>query len=433
MKKKFTFIDLFAGVGGFRIAAEGLGGECIGFSEIDQSAIDVYKDNFNNHDESFLGDITKLDEFKYADVFFGGVPCQAWSVAGKKLGFDDPRGKLWEDTIRVTSINKPKVFIYENVKGLLDPRNKLSLNLIINQFNKSGYHTYYSLLNSFDYGLPQNRDRIFIIGIRKDISKKPFIFPKPINHNNNLSSIIDELPKSKIKKKDFSPKDLFGDQLPVSRNRFQKNNELNDFFIFCDTRDGHTTIHSWDIKQSTKRDREICLTILKNRRKSIYGKWDGNPMSYDDLKKLIPDLKKREMNRLIKKNFLKKEIVEGIEKYELKNTKNSAGIFGVYRVFMPTSKIFSTITATENRDYVSLVEIEGKNSDQYKKDFIQKVFKKGKFRLLSGRETARLQGFPDSFKIHENDKVAKRQFGNAVPTNVVGAVMKEILKTKVLN
>ena len=150
-------------------------------------------------------------------------------------------------------------------------------------------------------------------------------------------------------------------------------------------------------------------------------------MSYDDLKKLIPDLKKREMNRLIKKNFLKKEIVEGIEKYELKNTKNSAGIFGVYRVFMPTSKIFSTITATENRDYVSLVEIEGKNSGQYKKDFIQKVFKKGKFRLLSGRETARLQGFPDSFKIHENDKTAKKHFGNAVPVNVVKNIIQELI------
>ncbi len=430
MKKKFTFIDLFSGVGGFRIPAEKLGGKCLGFSEIDQSAISVYEDNFDNSNECFLGDITNLNKIIKADIYFGGVPCQAWSVAGKKLGFDDPRGKLWEDTIRVTSINQPKAFVYENVKGLLDPRNKPSLNLILGEFAKAGYKTSFSLLNAFDFGLPQNRDRIFIVGIRKDLANAPFSFPKPIQHENNLSSIIDQLPTKTIRKKSFQPKDLFGDLIPASRNRFQENNELNDFFVFCDTRDGHTTIHSWDIKQSTKRDRHICMTILKNRRKSIYGEWDGNPMSFEDLNKLIPDLKMSEMDRLVKKEFLKLEEIDNKEKYELKNTKNSAGIFGVYRVFLPSSTIFSTITATENRDFIALEQIQGINSDQYKKDFINKIYKDKKYRLLNGRETARLQGFPDSFKLHPNDKTAKKHFGNAVPTNVVESVLKELIKQK---
>ena len=429
-ENKFTFVDFFSGVGGFRIPAERFGGKCVGFSEIDQSAISVYEENFDDKDETALGDITQLNEIQKADVYFGGVPCQAWSVAGKKLGFDDPRGKLWEDTIRVTSINQPKVFIYENVKGLLDPRNRSSLDLILSEFNKAGYKTYHSLLNAYDFGLPQNRDRIFIVGIRKDIAKKPFSFPKPIDHENNLSSIIDELPSRKNKKKNFQPKDLFGDQVPASRNRFQKDNELNDFFIFCDTRDGHTTIHSWDIKQSTKRDRHICMTILKNRRKSIYGEWDGNPMSFDDLSKLIPDLENSEMERLVKKEFLKLEDINGKEKFELKHTKNSAGIFGVYRVFMPSSKIFSTITATENRDFIALEQVKGINPEQYKKDFINQVYKKKKYRLLNGRETARLQGFPDNFKIHKNDKTAKKHFGNAVPTSVVESVIGELINQK---
>jgi DNA (cytosine-5)-methyltransferase 1 len=429
-KNKFTFIDFFSGVGGFRIPAEKFGGKCIGFSEIDQSAISVYEDNFNNDNESPLGDITNLHKLPKADVYFGGVPCQAWSVAGKKLGFEDPRGKLWEDTIRVTAINKPKVFIYENVKGLLDPRNRPSLNLILSEFNKAGYKTYYSLLNAYDFGLPQNRDRIFIVGIRKDIATKPFMFPKPFEHGNNLSTIIDELPSKRNKKKSFQPKDLFGEQIPASRNRFQKNDELNDFFIFCDTRDGHTTIHSWDLKLSSRRDREICMTILKNRRKSIYGPWDGNPMSLDDLSKLVPNLKLDELKRLVKKDFLKIEDIDGKEKFELRNTKNSAGIFGVYRVFMPSSKIFSTITATENRDFIALEQVNGVEPDQYKKDFINKIYKPQKFRLLTGRETARLQGFPDKFKIHSNDKTAKKHFGNAVPAKVVESVLGELINQK---
>ena len=430
MKKKFKFIDLFAGVGGFRIPAEKLGGECVGFSEIDQSAISVYEENFNNEHELVLGDIKSLNEMPAADIYLGGVPCQAWSVAGKKLGFEDPRGKLWEDTIRVTALNQPKAFIYENVKGLLDPRNRSSLDLILSEFSKAGYKTYYSLLNAYDFGLPQNRDRIFIVGIRKDLLTEAFIFPKPIEHENNLSRIIDELPSSRNIKKNFQPKDLFGEQIPASRNRFQKNDELNDFFIFCDTRDGHTTIHSWDIKRSSKRDREICMTILKNRRKSIYGPWDGNPMSFEDLAKLISNLSLNELYKLVKKDFLKIENIDGKEKFELRNTKNSAGIFGVYRVFMPSSKIFSTITATENRDFIALEEIKGVDAEQYKKDFIDKIYKPKKFRLLTGRETARLQGFPDSFKIHANDKTAKKHFGNAVPTNVVEKVIGELINQK---
>ena len=153
-------------------------------------------------------------------------------------------------------------------------------------------------------------------------------------------------------------------------------------------------------------------------------------MSFDDLSKLIPDLENSEMERLVKKEFLKLEDINGKEKFELKHTKNSAGIFGVYRVFMPSSKIFSTITATENRDFIALEQVKGINPEQYKKDFINQVYKKKKYRLLNGRETARLQGFPDNFKIHNNDKTAKKHFGNAVPTSVVESVIGELINQK---
>ena len=426
MNKKFKFIDLFSGVGGFRIPLEKLGGECVAYSEIDKNAIEVYQQNFNTKNEIFLGDITNVKEIPKADLIVGGVPCQAWSVAGKKKGFDDPRGKLWEDSIRLVKKNKPKAFIFENVKGLYDPRNKGALDLIISEFKKCGYDVFHKVLNAYDFGLPQNRDRLFIVGFKKD-QKVHFNFPKPLNKSKTLIEVMDnlEINEKHLIKQKFSPEKIFGSKIPFSRNRFQKSDELNDFFIFCDTRDGHTTIHSWDLIKTTAFEKKICMTILRNRRRKLYGEWDGNPLSLKTLQTLIKELKSSDLKDLVEKNILNQE-EDG--RYELANTKNSAGINGVYRVFLPQSDIFATITATENRDYIATKTITGKDPEEYKSNFLKEIFKKKNMRLISGRESGRLQGFPDKFKIHPNDKIAKKQFGNAVPTNVVYNVAKETLK-----
>jgi len=424
---RFSFIDLFSGIGGFRVAIEKLGGKCIGFSEIDKNAIEVYRDNFNSKEEIYLGDITKIEKLPKADIFVGGVPCQAWSVAGSKKGFDDPRGKLWEDCIRLVKESKPKAFIFENVKGLYDPRNKSSLNLIINEFRKCGYDVFHKLLNAYDFGLPQNRDRIFIVGFDKKF-KIDFDFPSPKDNAIPLHKIFKDITfnKDHLQKKTFLPRDLFGERVPASRNRFQRKNELNDFFIFCDTRNGHSTIHSWDIRKTSQKEKNICMTILKNRRKKTYGEWDGNPLSYKTLKKLIPNLHKEDLDKLVEKEIL---VQEKDGRYELYHTKNSAGIDGVYRVFLPQSEIFSTITATENRDFIATKSLSGKNPDQYKTKFIEEIYLKKQFRLITGREAARLQGFPETFKIHKNEKIAKKQFGNAVPTNIVFEVVRNIVNS----
>lgn len=302
-KHLFTFVDLFAGIGGFRIPLEALGGQCLGFSEIDKKAIETYKSNFfdfNNPDEIELGSVTNLAKlpFNNIDLIVGGVPCQSWSVAGKMRGFDDPRGKLWEDTIRIVELNQPKTFIFENVKGLIDPRNKESLNLIVQSFEKIGYSVKYKLLNSYDFGLPQNRERIYIVGLRNDLAAShSFRFPVSKNKKSYLYEIMEGLEDKKygLKKEQIEPKDLFGNKIPASRNRFQRTNELNDFFVFCDTRNGHTTIHSWDMIETTDRQKEICLVILRNRRKQKYGNLDGNPLSYSHLKLLLPDLMEQEL------------------------------------------------------------------------------------------------------------------------------------------
>ena len=175
---RFSFLDLFSGIGGFRIPLEKNGGICKGHSEIDKNCLRIYDENFKANGFC-LGDITKLKEAPKVDLVVGGVPCQAWSVAGSKKGFEDPRGKLWMDCFKVIKRSKPKAFMFENVKGLYDNRNKSSLNQILDEFKKCGYDVFHKLLNSYDFGLPQNRDRLFIVGIQKKFNAN-FYFPSPV-------------------------------------------------------------------------------------------------------------------------------------------------------------------------------------------------------------------------------------------------------------
>jgi DNA (cytosine-5)-methyltransferase 1 len=429
----FTFIDLFAGIGGFRIPIEQLGGKCLGFSEIDKDSIKVYKKNFSYglDDEYEMGDITKIFDpiNETVDLVVGGVPCQSWSVAGKMRGFDDPRGKLWEDSIRLVEIHQPKAFIFENVKGLYDPRNRLNLELIVESLDTIGYNLVDpKLLNSYDFGLPQNRDRIFIVGFRKDVVlNEEFNYPEPLGVTPKLGDILDNVDNSQIRKKKFELEELYNGKVPMSRNRFQKLDELNDFFVFSDIRDGHTTIHSWDLIRTNKRDREICMLFLKNRRKKEFGPKDGNPLSFDQLKKLDPKIKEHELSRLIDKGIIR----EVDDKFEFVHSKNSSGIKGVYRVFLPNSDIFSTLTATGTRDMVATKNITAETVEEYKSKFIREVYKKGKVRPISSKEAGRLQGFPDNFVIHENEKIAKKQFGNAVSTKVIYHLVRSVINTGV--
>jgi DNA (cytosine-5)-methyltransferase 1 len=428
-QSRFTFVDLFAGIGGFRIALEELGGKCLGYSEIDQEAIQVYHRNFINYlnpEEINLGDITNLSKLSFEiDILVGGVPCQPWSIAGKSGGFNDPRGRLWFDVIRLVENNKPKGFIFENVKGLTEPRHRKSFELIIHKLKNTGYTIKSQLLTSYDFGIPQDRERVFIVGIRDDIANSSsFTFPSPLGINTKIYEFIDGLKTCKLSKKKFSAETLFGNKIPGSRGRFQKNDELNDFFILSDVRDGHTTVHSWDLIKTSEREKIICQTILKNRRKKIYGSKDGNPLKVQVLEQLIPDLKERELEKLVEKEILRYVDDQG---YEFVNSKISAGIKGVYKIFLPHSNVIGTLTATGNRDFIATISIDCKEPQEYKKIFIKEIYIKRRFKPLSARDYARLQGFPDWFVVASNENTAKKQFGNAVSVPVVYHLTKSLL------
>ncbi|MBO1049414.1 MAG: DNA cytosine methyltransferase [Dolichospermum sp. DEX182a] len=430
-QKQFTFIDLFAGIGGFRIALDKLGGQCLGYSEIDKQAIKVYQQNFisyfNKH-EIELGDITKISQLPHSvDIIVGGVPCQPWSVAGCLRGFEDKRGKLWFDVIRLVNKNQPKGFIFENVSGLASPKNRDNLELILNELANTGYCVKWKVLNAYDFGLPQNRDRVFIVGIRRDIERcQEYKFPKPLNIHPKVLDILDELKNINfVEKVKLDANTLFKGVIPPSRTRFQKDDELNDFFIFSDLRNGHTTIHSWDIINTSDREKMICLTLLKYRRSKKYGDKDGNPLSFDNFREIIIDIGINELNILVKKGIFR---LTSDHKYEFVNSKNMTGINNIYRIILPTAEIFPTLTATGSKDYIATVSIHANHPQEYKNLFLEKIYQPQKYIPITAKHACKLQGFPLNFEYHKKDEVAKKQFGNAVPVPVVEYVAKELLK-----
>lgn len=181
---KFKFIDLFAGIGGFRIAMQNLGGKCVFSSEWDKAAQKTY---FRNFGEMPFGDITKKEIKEFIpdnfDVLCAGFPCQAFSIAGKRGGFEDTRGTLFFDVAEIIQRKRPKAVFLENVKGLRNHDKGKTLDTILNVLrNELNYFVPEpQIMNAKDFGVPQNRERIFIVGFRNDLNVKEFQYPKPTN------------------------------------------------------------------------------------------------------------------------------------------------------------------------------------------------------------------------------------------------------------
>lgn len=160
------FIDLFAGIGGFRMAMERAGHECVGFCEIDRHAVKSYRAIYDTKGEYYAKDITRIDpaDLPDFDCLTGGFPCQSFSVAGRREGFDDTRGTLFFDIARIAEARRPDVLLLENVKGLLSHDGGNTFRVILRTLDDLGYDCEWQVLNSKDFGVPQNRERVFIVG-----------------------------------------------------------------------------------------------------------------------------------------------------------------------------------------------------------------------------------------------------------------------------
>ena len=189
--EKYKFIDLFAGLGGFRIALESLGAKCVYSNEWDSQAQKVY---FNNFDEIPEGDITKVDENSIPDhdILCAGFPCQPFSISGKQKGFEDSRGTLFFDVARIVKSKRPKIVFMENVKNFASHDNGNTLEVVKATMEELGYSFNQKVLNAIDFGIPQKRERIYMVCFRNDLNVSEFTFPKPIELTKHVEDFLIE-------------------------------------------------------------------------------------------------------------------------------------------------------------------------------------------------------------------------------------------------
>jgi len=478
---KFTFIDLFAGIGGFRIALSNAGGTCLGFSEIAPDAINAYCTNFHVPESANFGDITKLKDLPEHDFLSAGVPCQSWSIAGKKLGFDDDRGQLWNDTLYLLNKARPKAFIFENVKGLTDPRNADAIKYIMNRISEAGYHAHKYVLNAYDYGVPQTRIRVYIIGFEDAKYQNRFKLPQMCPGKLSLQEIID--PEAFVSEVQLTPKKA---RWSLSCNE----QGFNDYFLFNDLRNGATTIHTWDILDTTEREKYVCEILLKHRRRKEYGILDGNPLSAEQLYGIDSSITECELEALVEKSilkrvsyryaiidnsasltdneefllsFLKKDsiivdelktnkafkikkinvsdtIYDLVEKgvllcseirYDFKHTKISTGLYGINRIFLRTSKIYPTMVASDTNDYIATVNIHGRSPEEYKREFMEKIYKPHNYRQITKEEACMIQGFPIDYILPETRARWMKLIGNSIPVSLVKMLAQSVVDTGV--
>lgn len=187
--KNWKFIDLFAGLGGFRLALESLGAKCVYSNEWDIPVQEVYYANFGDIPE---GDITKVDEKTIPDhdILCAGFPCQAFSISGKQRGFEDSRGTLFFDVARIVKEKRPKIVFMENVKNFATHDGGKTLEVVKATMEELGYTFNQRVLNSVDYGVPQKRERIYMVCFRKDIAINNFVFPKSMKLTKHVEDYL---------------------------------------------------------------------------------------------------------------------------------------------------------------------------------------------------------------------------------------------------
>ena len=496
-RNSFSYIDLFSGIGGFRLALDSLNGRCKNFSEINKDAIETYCANFQEDTSQNIGNITKVKELPSHDLLTGGVPCQSWSIAGKNLGFDDDRGQLWNDTIYLLAQSQPKAFIFENVKGLVDPRNKTALDYILKRIEEAGYFAQHFVINSFDYGVPQNRVRVYILGFLKEDYLLKFKLPQPQKGKLKLEDVLIKndyqnqiLKKANLVLNDFTEEE---EDSVLGSPAFIKTNNFNNYFLFNDLRNGHSTIHSWDLIDTNARQKHICELLLKNRRKSAYGHLDGNPLSFFHFQQLDTSITQAELDNLVDLGIFKEEeytfnvshydktglskeeelvlneathnslnidtlksertlklekvplskTIETLKRkgiifcreirYDFKNTKISTGINGINRIFLPCAEVFSTLVASDTHDFIALKNIAAETTPEYKEKFMREIYEKNLFRKITKEEACLIQGFPKEFMLPTARARWMKLLGNSVSVPVIQMLGAAMIETGVFD
>ena len=381
------FLDLFAGIGGFRLGMESAGHECIGFCEIDKFARESYKAIHDTKGEIELHDITTVtDEFirgiRGVDIICGGFPCQAFSIAGNRRGFEDTRGTLFFEIARFASILRPKYLFLENVKGLLNHQKGDTFETMLRALDELGYDVEWQVLNSKNFGVPQNRERVFIIGhLRGERTRRIF----PISGKNEQSDT-----ESKIK--------VIGNtKNPNGTSHGSKSRVYDSNGLMA-------TLTATDYHEP----KQVAIPVLtpnrvEKRQNGRRFKTNGEPMftlTAQDQHGVLLQNKKLKIREATTKGYTEAGVGDSVNIANI-NSKTKRGRVG--------NQIANTLLASEQQGVVG--------SDY-------------RIRRLTPRECWRLQGFPDSAfdkaqAVTSNSQLYK-QAGNSVTVNVIAEIAKRL-------
>ena len=411
------FIDLFAGTGGIRLGLEAalnqqkIPHRCVKSVEIDRRACETYQLNFG---EAAYADIREVDEIEPFDILLAGFPCQAFSYAGKQLGFADTRGTLFFEIERLIEKYQPKFCFLENVRGLTTHDQGRTLATILEKLRNQGYHVDYRLLNSSNFGLPQNRVRVYIFASKIPMKTTLLsdagaadtteftaatsldLFSSVEPDHAVVASILEPNCDAKY---DCSPafvaklKQIFSGDLTRLHG-----------LRFIDTRHGNS-LHSWDIGlkgDCSDTECDFMNQLISNRRRHVFGTHqDGKALSVEQIKTFYHanDLEQI-LQSLLEKGYLRQQA-------GLFNPVCGNMSFEVFKFLDPNS-ISVTLTA----------------SDSHKLG----IYHQGRVRRITPRECARMQGYPDSYQLHPQDVHAYKQFGNAVSVTVVQRLLQDLFE-----
>lgn len=413
---KMRFIDLFAGIGGIRkgfelaCAEKGIESECVFTSEIKPYAIKVLKQNHPK--DKIWGDIKTVENSEIPDFDFllAGFPCQAFSAAGKRLGFEDTRGTLFFEVARIIKEKKPKGFILENVEGLVNhdkesPKDQIgkTLRTILDTLDELDYKVSWKVLNAKYFSVPQERKRIYIVGT---LNKAPNL-ESFVPTEKKLSSILKQglktihSPFIDLVLKNYQIKDLYGKS-------------------FKDKRGGKSNIHSWDIGMKgsvTTDEKNLLEIILKERRKKKWAEeygidWmDGMPLTYKHIQSFFKNDNLQELlSDLVTKGYLKQEY-----------PKRKVGNKRVQDYTLPLG--YNIVAGKMSFEINKILDPNGVSPTLVAMD-MQRLFvidKKG-LRTLTLREGLRLFGYPDDFKFNISNDLGYDLLGNTVVVPVIKAV-----------
>jgi len=407
------YIDLFAGVGGIRIGAanalakHNIDARCVLSSEIDEKACQTYELNFGEYPS---GDIHAIEDIEPFDLLLAGFPCQPFSYAGKRRGFGDTRGTLFFEIERILKKYQPKAFLLENVRGLYTHDGGRTFETIIEKLHDLGYGTTDLVLNSSDFGVPQNRVRLYILGILGATPKTTLVtsygsadshaFKRKLTDADEIAActvgdiLETDVPEEYYCSERFAEQlhSVVGDDLSVLHG-----------YRLIDYRGGQS-LHSWELGtkgKCTPAEIEFMNLLIQNRRKHDFGtQQDGKKLTLEQIKTFY---KNSDIDTviagLISKGYLKCE--NG--KY---NPVCGNMSFEVFKFLDPDS-IAITLTSSDcNR---------------------LGVIQNNRPRHITPRECARIQGFPDSFVVNPDKAFAYKQFGNSVSVPVIEAIMTDFI------